>query len=85
MQSESDTVKIARLEERIGGLINTVNAMQGENRARLDKQDAQLARLVAAFNMGEGRAIAVAKIGGLMVLAAGAVAWLIDHAPGWVR
>ncbi len=82
---EADSIKIARLEERLAALKVTIEAMHGENRARLDKQDLQLARLVAAFNMGEGRAIAVAKIGGLLVMAAGAVAWTIDHVPTWFK
>lgn len=41
--------------------------------------DDKLDRLIAAANMGQGAWWAALKLGGLLVLAAGAVAWLYDR------
>jgi hypothetical protein len=41
--------------------------------------DDKLDRLIAAANMGKGAWWAVLKLGGLLVLATGAVAWLYDR------
>jgi hypothetical protein len=35
--------------------------------------------------MGRGAAITVAKLGGLLLLASGTVAWFVDHMTGWAR
>ena len=45
----------------------------------LKEIDEKLDRLIAAANMGKGAGWAVLKLGGLMVMAAGAVAWLYDR------
>lgn len=82
---ETPDVKIARLEERIASLIATVERMHTENRVRLDSQDVKLDRLVAAFNMGRGGAVAAAKIGGLMLLALAAGGWAVDHIIAWFK
>ena len=52
---------------------------------RLAAIERKLDRLAEAFNMGRGAAITLAKLGGLLLLACGAVAWFIDYTTGWAR
>jgi hypothetical protein len=85
MPAESLEAQVARIDERTENLNALFMAMHAENKTRLDSQDAKLDRLLRAFDMGRGGAVAAAKIGGLIVLALGAMAWLADHLHGWFK
>lgn len=50
--------------------------------ARLDRMDVKLDALVAVANMGRGAWWAVLKIGGALVVLAGAIGWLADRWSG---
>ena len=67
-----------------------MNARERERLARVEQKvadmepwlreiDDKLDRLIAAANMGRGAWWAVLKLGGVLVLAAGALAWLHDR------
>jgi hypothetical protein len=67
-----------------------MNSRERERLARVEQKvadmepwlreiDEKLDRLIAAANMGQGAWWAVLKLGGLLVLTAGAVAWLYDR------
>ena len=62
--------------ERIAALETAFKAMR-DDMADL-KRDVR--SLVEAFNMGKGAARLIAKIGGILLLAAAAAGWLWDHA-----
>jgi hypothetical protein len=40
--------------------------------------------LTEAFNMGKGAFRSMAKLGGLLLVLAAGLAWLIDHLPAWL-
>ncbi|HVO17343.1 MAG TPA: hypothetical protein VMV26_19125 [Alphaproteobacteria bacterium] len=67
-----------------------MNSRERERLARVEQKvadmepwlreiDEKLDRLIAAANMGQGAWLAALKLGGLLVLATGAVAWLYDR------
>lgn len=60
--------RIAVLETKVGAIETTLNGMDGK-----------LDMLVSAFNMGQGTAVAKAKIGGLILLCLAAFGWIYDH------
>jgi hypothetical protein len=60
--------RLAKVEEKVKGMDEWLREIAG----KLDK-------LVAVANMGKGAWWAVLKLGGLLTLAAGTVAWLYDH------
>ena len=62
-------------EERIAVLETKMSAIE----SKLSGMDGKLDTLVEAFNMGRGRAIAWAKIGGYVLLVATGAAWVWDH------
>jgi len=70
----------ARRDLEIGRLLGRLDAIERD--LALIKERLEI--LTDAFNMGRGSAIAAAKIGGLLVLALGALAWLVDHLPAWI-
>ncbi len=57
--------RVARLEQRAD-----------DRDAVLIRMESKLDTLLAAFNMGRGGAIALAKLGGIVILLATALAWL---------
>jgi hypothetical protein len=76
---------IGRLEGRLDAFERTrIERDQAIDR-RLAAIDGKLDQLTTAFNMGRGGAIAGAKIGGMVLLAIGAIAWLADRLPNWLR
>jgi hypothetical protein len=84
--TESDLSRaIGRLEGRFDAFErNRIERDQAVDR-QLTAINGKLDRLATAFNIGRGGAIAGAKIGGLLLLALGAGAWLVDRLPGWLR
>jgi hypothetical protein len=52
---------------------------------RLDRIEAKLDRLVSAAAMGKGAFWLLMKLGGLLVMGAGAVAWAADHFRWWIK
>lgn len=82
----SDIVRdFGRLEGRLKALEENVTVIERSIEERLAGIERKLDRLTEAFNMGRGAAITLAKLGGLLLLACGAVAWFVDHATGWGR
>jgi len=84
-----DDFDLSRAIGRLEGRLDSFERMRIERDQGLDRQlasiNGKLDRLTAAVNMGRGGAIAGAKIGGLLLLAIGAVAWLADRLPAWIR
>lgn len=76
---------MGRLEGRLQALEEKVGVVERSIDDRLTAIERKLDRLTEAFNMGRGVAMTVAKLGGLLLLAFGAVAWLIDNMTGWAR
>lgn len=76
---------VGRLEGRLQALEDKVEVTERTIDDRLGTIEQKLDRLTDAFNMGRGAATTVAKLGGLLLLASGAVAWFVDHTTGWAR
>lgn len=76
---------LGRLEGRLQALEEKVGVVERSIDERLTAIERKLDRLTEAFNMGRGAAMTVAKLGALVLLACGAVAWLIDNMTGWAR
>jgi hypothetical protein len=76
---------VGRLEGRLQALEDKVSIVERSIDERLGAIEQKLDRLTEAFNMGRGAAITVAKLGGLLLLASGTVAWFVDHMTGWAR
>lgn len=74
-----------RLEGRLEALEEKVTVIERSIDERLAGIERKLDRLTDAFNMGRGAAITLAKLGGLLLLACGALAWFIDRAIDWTR
>lgn len=76
---------LGRLEGRLDGFERT----RVERDQALDRQLAaisgKLDRLSAVFNMGRGGAVALVKLGGLLLLLGGGAAWLADRLPSWLK
>jgi hypothetical protein len=66
--------RLARVEERTIGFDE-----------RLDRIEIKLDKLVAAAAMGKGAFWLLTKLGGLLVLTAGAFGWAADHFHWWSR
>ena len=81
MSDESIEAQVARIDERTENLARQF-AVLGSH---LSRQDEKLDRLITAFDMGRGGAVLVAKLGGILLLFVGALAWVIDHWHGWFK
>ena len=68
-------------EERLAVLETQMAAMA----ASVERIDERTETLADAYTMGKGAWKMAMKIGGVMLLTAGAVAWLVDHVPQWMR
>lgn len=68
-------------DKDIGRLEGRVDALEGWMRSIDGKVD----QLLEAAHMGRGAWFAIVKVGGVMVLACGAFAWLWDHLPKGVK
>lgn len=60
--------RLARLEQQMADTKDDIGEIKADVKS-----------LVAAFNMGRGRAAATAKYGGLILMAGGSLAWAWDH------
>lgn len=76
---------VGRLEGRLHALEDKVEALERALDERLGAIERKLDRLTEAFDMGRGAAITIAKMGGLILLVSGSVAWFIDNMTGWAR
>jgi len=80
---------LARSIGRLEGRLDAFERTRIERDQLVDRQlvaiNGKLDLLTAAVNMGRGGALAVAKIGGLLLLVLGAVAWLADRVPHWLK
>lgn len=52
---------------------------------RLDRIEIKLDKLVLAAAMGKGAFWLLMKMGGLLVMVAGAIAWAADHFRWWIK
>ena len=69
--------RIAVLENEAKHLRSDIDELKEQLASANEKLD----RLVRAANMGEGAWWAATKAGGLILMAVGALAWLLDHLP----
>jgi len=80
---------LSRAIGRLEGRLDAFERTRIERDQAIDRQlvsiNGKLDRLTAAVNMGRGGAIIGAKIGGVLLLAIGAVAWLTDRLPTWIK
>ncbi|MCI0431940.1 MAG: hypothetical protein L0210_15535 [Rhodospirillales bacterium] len=81
--------ELSRALGRLEGRLDAFERTRIERDQALDRQLAaisgKLDRLNTAFNMGRGGALALVKLGGLLLLLAAAAAWLADRLPAWLR
>jgi hypothetical protein len=82
----------AELPRALGRLEGRLDAFERTRIERDQALDCQLAaingkldRLSTVFNMGRGGAIALVKLGGLLLLLGGSAAWLVDRLPSWLK
>jgi hypothetical protein len=81
--------ELSRAIGRLEGRFDAFERTRSERDQALDRQlatiNGKLDRLTTAFDLGRGGALAIAKFGGLLLLAIGAAAWLADRLPAWLR
>lgn len=81
--------ELSRALGRLEGRLDAFERTRIERDHALDRQlaaiNGKLDRLNTAFNMGRGGALALIKIGGLLLLLGGAATWLADRLPSWLR
>lgn len=81
--------ELSRALGRLEGRLDAVERTRVERDQTLDRQLAaisgKLDRLNTAFNMGRGGALALVKLGGLLLLIGGGAAWLADRLPAWLK
>jgi hypothetical protein len=81
--------ELSRALGRLEGRLDAFERTRIERDQALDRQLAaisgKLDRLNTAFNMGRGGALALVKLGGLLLLLAGVISWLADRLPSWLK
>jgi hypothetical protein len=81
--------ELSRALGRLEGRLDAFERTRIERDQALDRQLAaisgKLDRLNTAFNMGRGGAVALVKLGGVLLLLGGAAAWLADRLPAWLK
>ena len=81
--------ELSRALGRLEGRLDAFERTRIERDQALDRQLAaisgKLDRLNTAFNMGRGGALALVKLGGLLLLLAGVIGWLADRLPSWLK
>ncbi|MGE0116826.1 MAG: hypothetical protein AB7S71_14900 [Dongiaceae bacterium] len=80
---------LSRAIGRLEGRFDAFERTRIERDQAVDRQlaaiDGKLDRLTTAFNLGRGGALALVKIGSLLLLIAAAAGWLADRLPSWLR
>lgn len=69
-----------RSDLEVGRLLGRLDAIERD----LSVIKERLEVLTDAFNMGKGAFWSMAKLGGLLLALAAALAWLVDHLPAWL-
>jgi len=81
--------ELSRALGRLEGRLDAFERTRIERDQALDRQLAaisgKLDRLNTAFNMGRGGAVALVKLGGVLLLLGGAAASLADRLPAWLK
>ena len=81
--------ELSRALGRLEGRLDAFERTRIERDQALDRPLAaisgKLDRLNTAFNMGRGGALALVKLGGLLLLIGGGAAWLSDRLPTWLK
>ena len=81
--------ELSRALGRLEGRLDSFERTRIERDQALDRQlgaiNGKLDHLTAAFNMGRGGALALVKLGGLLLLIGGGAAWLADRLPSWLK
>ena len=81
--------ELSRALGRLEGRLDAFERTRIERDQALDRQLAaisgKLDRLNTAFNMGRGGALALVKLGGLLLLLVGVIGWLADRLPSWLK
>ena len=81
--------ELSRALGRLEGRLDAFERTRIERDQALDRQlaaiNGKLDHLTTAFNMGRGGALALVKLGGLLLLFGGGVAWLADRLPSWLK
>jgi hypothetical protein len=81
--------ELSRALGRLEGRLDAFERTRIERDQALDRQlaaiSSKLDRLNTAFNMGRGGALALVKLGGLLLLIGGGAAWLSDRLPAWLK
>jgi hypothetical protein len=81
--------ELSRALGRLEGRLDAFERTRIERDQALDRQlaaiNGKLDRLSTVFNMGRGGAVALVKLGGLLLLLGGGAAWLADRLPSWLK
>lgn len=68
---------LVQVHRELSALQTTVKAMD----TRIGTVESDLKALLAVANMGKGAWWLILRLGGLALLLAGAIAWVVDHWP----
>jgi len=81
--------ELSRALGRLEGRLDAFERTRVERDQALDRRlaaiDGKLDRLTTVFTLGRGGALALARLGAVLLLLAGAAAWLADRLPAWLR
>jgi hypothetical protein len=81
--------ELSRALGRLEGRLDAFERTRIERDQAVDRQlaaiNGKLDRLSTVFNMGRGGALALVKLGGLLLLLGGGAAWLADRLPSWLK
>lgn len=87
--ADAETAELSRALGRLEGRLDAFERTRVERdealNLRLEAIEDKLDRLTTAFDLGRGGALALARLGALLLLLAAAAAWLVDRLPAWLR